>query len=190
MFVTVTDWYSSYKLPVELWEPSSLPLDNKKDEKGQSRDNFIILAINSKYKRRWINVICCRINTILMQCLKYMNIRHKSEERLGEPGLYPSFKHHTHTCTLYILRRFINIVYIWQRSVWRYQRGNQNRISKNRQHKCCQVYSFLRVHSDCHLQSDWPPLNIVEIGITHQQLTTIVADLVKFSKKWLTIWRF
>ena len=126
MFVTVTDWYSSYKLPVELWEPSSLPLDNKKDEKGQSKDNFIILAINSKYKRRWINVICCRISTILMQCLKYMNIRHKSEERLGEHGLYPSFKHHTHTCTLYILRRFINIVYIWQRSVWRYQRGNQN----------------------------------------------------------------
>jgi len=98
----------------------------KKYQKGQSMDNYIILAINSKYKRRWINVICCRINTILMQCLQYMSIRYKSEERLGEPRLYPSFKPHTHKCTLYALKCFFNIVYLWQRSVWRYQKGNQN----------------------------------------------------------------
>ena len=53
-------------LPVELWEPnckySSLPVD-KKYQKGQSRDNYIMLVSNSKYKRQWINVIFfCRIN--------------------------------------------------------------------------------------------------------------------------------
>ena len=47
-------------LSVELWEPnykfSSLPVD-RKYEKGQSTDNYIILLFNSKYKRQWINVI-------------------------------------------------------------------------------------------------------------------------------------
>ena len=60
------------------------------------------------------------------------------------------------------------------------------RRTDNTTAKCCQVYCFLRVHSDCHLLSKRPPrsiLNIVEIGVTHQQLTTIVADLVTFSKK-------
>ena len=47
-------------LPVELiWEPnckaSSLPVD-RKYQKGQSRDNYIILLFNSKYKGQWINV--------------------------------------------------------------------------------------------------------------------------------------
>jgi hypothetical protein len=47
-------------LPVELWESrcksSSLPGD-RKYQKGQSRDNYIILLFNLKYKLRWINVI-------------------------------------------------------------------------------------------------------------------------------------
>ena len=42
-------------LPVERWETSckssSLPVD-RKYQKGQSRDNCIILLLNSKYKRR------------------------------------------------------------------------------------------------------------------------------------------
>ena len=41
--------------PVELSEPncisSSLPVD-RKNQKGQSRDNYIILLFNSKYKRQ------------------------------------------------------------------------------------------------------------------------------------------
>jgi hypothetical protein len=53
-------WYPCHMLPVELWEPSfkssSLPVD-RKYQKGQSRDNDIILLVNSKYKRRFINVI-------------------------------------------------------------------------------------------------------------------------------------
>jgi hypothetical protein len=52
-------------LPVELWEPnckstncksSSLPVD-RKYQKGQSRDNYIILLFNSNYKRQCIYVI-------------------------------------------------------------------------------------------------------------------------------------
>ena len=47
-------------LSVELWEPnykfSSLPVD-RKYQKGQSRHNDIILLVNSKYKRRFVNVI-------------------------------------------------------------------------------------------------------------------------------------
>ena len=47
-------------LPVELWElsfkSSSIPVD-RKYQKGQSMDNYIILLCISKYKRRWINVI-------------------------------------------------------------------------------------------------------------------------------------
>jgi hypothetical protein len=47
-------------LPVELWESncksSSLPVD-RKYQKGQSMDNYIILLFNSKYKHQWINVI-------------------------------------------------------------------------------------------------------------------------------------
>jgi hypothetical protein len=47
-------------LPVELWDSnfksSSLPVD-RKYQKWQSRDNYIILLFNSKYKRQWINVI-------------------------------------------------------------------------------------------------------------------------------------
>ena len=52
LFLTGTDWYPSYKLPVEHWEPSSLPVDRKKGKKWKSRVNYIILAINLKYKRR------------------------------------------------------------------------------------------------------------------------------------------
>jgi hypothetical protein len=45
--------------------------DFKQFLKGQSRDNYIILSFNSKYKRWWINVIVFfRVHTILMQCLK------------------------------------------------------------------------------------------------------------------------
>ena len=47
-------------LPVELWESncksSSLPVD-KTYQKGQSRDTYIILLFNSKYKRQWKNKI-------------------------------------------------------------------------------------------------------------------------------------
>jgi hypothetical protein len=48
-------------LPIEVWEPScissSLPVD-RKYQKGQStsRDNYIILLLNLKYKQQWINV--------------------------------------------------------------------------------------------------------------------------------------
>jgi len=52
--------YPYYMLHVELWEPngksSSLPVD-RKYQKGQSRDNYIILWFNAKYKRKWMNVI-------------------------------------------------------------------------------------------------------------------------------------
>ena len=48
-------------LPVELWEPSykssSQFLLTEKYQKGQSRDNYIILLFNSKYKCQWINMI-------------------------------------------------------------------------------------------------------------------------------------
>jgi hypothetical protein len=47
-------------LLVELWEPSykpSSPPVDRKYQKGQSRDNYIILLFNLKYKRRLINVI-------------------------------------------------------------------------------------------------------------------------------------
>jgi hypothetical protein len=58
-------------LPVELWESncksSSLPVD-RKYQKGQSMDNYIILLFNSKYKHQWINVIFLQdkhnINTV------------------------------------------------------------------------------------------------------------------------------
>ena len=47
-------------LPLDLWEPncksSSLP-DDRKYQKGQSRDNYIILLFNSKYKRQWKNKV-------------------------------------------------------------------------------------------------------------------------------------
>ena len=47
-------------LPVELrennCESSSLPVD-RKYQKGKSRDDYIILLFNSKYKCQWINVI-------------------------------------------------------------------------------------------------------------------------------------
>ena len=47
-------------LRVELWEPncasSSLPVD-RKYQKGQSRNKYVILLSNSKYKCRWIIVI-------------------------------------------------------------------------------------------------------------------------------------
>ena len=39
-----------------LWGSSSLPVDSKY-QKGQSRDTYIILLFNSKFKRQWINVI-------------------------------------------------------------------------------------------------------------------------------------
>ena len=58
-------------VPVELWESncksSSLPVD-RKYQKGQSMDNYIILLFNSKYKHQWINVIFLQdkhnINTV------------------------------------------------------------------------------------------------------------------------------
>jgi hypothetical protein len=56
-------------LPVELWgkkfKYSILPVD-RKYQKWKSRGNCIILLFNSKYKRRWINALFYRINTILM----------------------------------------------------------------------------------------------------------------------------
>jgi hypothetical protein len=46
-------------LPVELWEhsgkSSSPPVDGKY-QKGQSRDNYMIL-FKSKYKHQWINMM-------------------------------------------------------------------------------------------------------------------------------------
>jgi hypothetical protein len=65
-------------LPVDLWEPSckssSLPVD-RKYQKGQSRVNFIILLIKSKYRRRWINVTFLQdkqnINEVTSSVLKY-----------------------------------------------------------------------------------------------------------------------
>jgi hypothetical protein len=47
-------------LPVELWEPScksSLLPVGRKYQKGQSRDNYIILLFNSKYKHQSTNAI-------------------------------------------------------------------------------------------------------------------------------------
>jgi hypothetical protein len=47
-------------LPVELREnncKSSSPPVDRKYQKGQSRDDYIILLFNSKYKCQWINVI-------------------------------------------------------------------------------------------------------------------------------------
>ena len=47
-------------LAVELsessWKSSSFFVDNKY-QKGLSRENYIILLLNSKYKRRWIKEI-------------------------------------------------------------------------------------------------------------------------------------
>ena len=67
-------WYLCHLLPVELWEPnctsSSLSV-GRKYQKAQSRDNYILLLFNSKYKRQWINVcFFCRMSTISIQCLK------------------------------------------------------------------------------------------------------------------------
>jgi hypothetical protein len=58
-------------LLVELWEhnckASSLAVD-RKYQKGQSRDNYITLLFNSKYKHQWNNVIFLQdkhnINTV------------------------------------------------------------------------------------------------------------------------------
>ena len=47
-------------LLVDLWEPnckSSSPPVDRKYQKEQSRDKYIILLFNLKYKRQWINVI-------------------------------------------------------------------------------------------------------------------------------------
>jgi hypothetical protein len=58
--------------PFELWETSckssSLPVV-RKYQKGQSRDNCIILLFNSKYKRQWINVIFLQDNYLGEPCL-------------------------------------------------------------------------------------------------------------------------
>jgi hypothetical protein len=47
-------------LPVEHWEPnctsSSLPVD-RKYQKGQSRDNYIILLFNSRYKKLTLTML-------------------------------------------------------------------------------------------------------------------------------------
>jgi hypothetical protein len=71
-------------LPVEFWEPSgkprSLPVD-RKYQKGQARDNYIILFFNSKYKRQWINVFFLHdkhnINAVSYN-IKFMCIRCKT----------------------------------------------------------------------------------------------------------------
>ena len=52
-------WHLCHLLPVELWEPnctSSSFSVGRKYQKAQSRDNYIFLLFNSKYKRQWINV--------------------------------------------------------------------------------------------------------------------------------------
>jgi len=54
----------------------SLQVD-RKYQQPQSRDNYIIVLFKSKYKRRWINMILYSINTILIQCLKYIIISAK-----------------------------------------------------------------------------------------------------------------
>ena len=89
-------------IPIELWEPSykpsSLPFD-RKYQKGQSRENYIILIFNSKYNRQWINVIFLQdkhnINAvsknIKLTYIIVMCIQNKTGERLDEPRLYRSF---------------------------------------------------------------------------------------------------
>ena len=53
-------WYLFHMLPVEHWEPnctsSSLPVD-RKYQKGQSRDNYIILLFNSRYKKLTLTML-------------------------------------------------------------------------------------------------------------------------------------
>jgi hypothetical protein len=90
-------WYSCHMLRVELWETScksSLPHVDRTYQKGKSRDDYILLLLNSKYKRRWINMIVLQdkhnINTVSWN-IKCMCYRHKTWERLCEPHLYLSF---------------------------------------------------------------------------------------------------
>jgi len=54
LLYTVTDWYLCHMLPVETLGTLWIQF---KYQKGQSRDNYIILLFNLKYKRQWINVI-------------------------------------------------------------------------------------------------------------------------------------
>jgi hypothetical protein len=84
-------------LPVELWEPnfkpSSHPVD-RKYQKRQSTDNYIILLFDLKYKRQWINVNFLQdkhnIDARSLN-IKCMCIRHKTKDRFGENRLYPGF---------------------------------------------------------------------------------------------------
>ena len=120
--------YPFHRLDVELWErnfkSSSLSVDMKY-QKGQSRDNYIIVLFNSKY----INVDGLTffflqykpdINAVFWN-IKCMCLRYKTGGRLGEPRIYPSFYQKPHTHKLYILWKCINIVYIWLCLLeWRY----------------------------------------------------------------------
>jgi hypothetical protein len=84
-------------LPVELCDPSckssSLPVD-RKYQKGQSNDNYIISLFNSKYEGQWINVIVHQdkhnINAV-SENIKFICIRHKTGERLDESHVHHSF---------------------------------------------------------------------------------------------------
>jgi hypothetical protein len=85
-------------LPVELREPScissSLPVD-RYYQKGQLRDDYIILLFNSKYKRRWINVIFQQdqrnINAVSKN-IKFICIRRKTGKRLDKLRLHLNYQ--------------------------------------------------------------------------------------------------
>ena len=90
-------WYPCHMLSHELWEPSckssSLSVD-RKYQKGQSRDKYIILLFKLKYKRRWINVIFLQdkhnVNAMSYD-IKFMCIWLKTGETFSKPLLYPCF---------------------------------------------------------------------------------------------------
>ena len=76
-------------LPVEFWETacqsSSLTVV-RQYQKGQSKDKYIILLFNSKYKRGWINMI-------LLQ--DKHNIYSVLGAKAGKHRICPVFKPHS-----------------------------------------------------------------------------------------------
>ena len=73
LLYTITDRNIAFLVPllhVICEVLGELVLNPDYRQKGQSRNNCIILLFNSNSKRRWINLFFCRINTISIQCLK------------------------------------------------------------------------------------------------------------------------
>ena len=56
-------------LPVEILEPNGKSC-SQKISKGQSRDNYIMLLSNLKYKRYWIDAIFLQDKHNIKECLK------------------------------------------------------------------------------------------------------------------------